>query len=116
MNVQAVSPWPSVLALAVVLAVIVGLGWVLKRARLPGLSSAVPMRTVGTLHIGPRERVMIVEIGNQWHVLGVTAQSINAIDRMDATPAVPADGSAATGSPLVQFGQVLADRLKGKRS
>ncbi|CAN5445874.1 hypothetical protein BH10PSE17_BH10PSE17_07120 [soil metagenome] len=116
MNVQAVSPWPSVLALAVVLAIIVALGWVLKRARLPGLSSAVPMRTVGTLHIGPRERVMIVEIGNQWHVLGVTAQSINAIDRMEAVVTPPADGTVAGGSPLLQFGQVLAERLKGKRS
>ncbi len=112
MIVQAVSPWPSVLALAAVVAVIVALGWLVKRARLPGLSSAVPMRTVGVLHVGARERVMIVEIGEHWHVLGVTQQSISAIGTMMPVAAPPA-GDGAPKTPIQHFGQLLAERLKG---
>ena len=103
------------LALAAVVAVIFALGWLVKRARLPGLSSAVPMRTVGVLHVGARERVMIVEIGAQWHVLGVTQQSINAIGTMAPVVAPPpVDGAPKT--PIQHFGQLLAERLKGSGS
>lgn len=102
------SPWPSVFALAVVLAVIIGLGMLLKRMRLPGLTSALPMRTVGGLNLGARERLVVVEIGDQWHVLGVTAQSITPVAQLPRQ-ALPASDD---GTPAQNFMAQLAARLK----
>jgi len=101
------SPWTSVLALGVVLAVILGLGWLMRRLRLPMLKTALPMRTVGALSLGARERLVVVEIGAQWHVLGVTAGAISSI----ATLARPEPDTTDNGSAAPNFMAQLAARL-----
>ncbi len=40
------------------------------------------MKIVGGLNIGNRERIMVVEVADQWLVLGVTAQQINTLSSM----------------------------------
>jgi flagellar protein FliO/FliZ len=114
MGAQAVSPWPSVLALALVLALILGMAWLLKRWRLPGVTSAVPMRTLGALHLGAHERVVIVEIGQQWHVLGVTAQSINAIGQLDKQDFPEADNGKLPPNLISAFTKQLSARMHRK--
>ncbi|WP_085316294.1 flagellar biosynthetic protein FliO [Derxia lacustris] len=93
------SPWTSVLALGLVLALIVGLGWLLRRLRLPMSRTGLPMRTVGALSLGARERLVVVEIGTQWHVLGVTAGAISSI----ATLARPEADITDNGTPAPNF-------------
>jgi flagellar protein FliO/FliZ len=116
MPAQAVSPWPSVLALALVLALIMGIAWLLRKWRVPGISSAVPMRTIGALHLGARERVVIVEIGTQWHVLGVTGQSINAIAQLDKQDFPETVDGRFPPNLISAFTQQLAERMKRKDS
>jgi flagellar protein FliO/FliZ len=51
------------------------------------------MKVVGQLPLGPRERLVIVEAGERWLLLGVTAASINRVGTLpkgalpDAAPA-----------------------------
>ncbi len=108
MHPEQLSPWPSVLALAAVLALILILGWVLKRVRVPGVSSALPMRPIGSLSLGARERVVVVEIGDQWHVLGVTAQSITPLSQMPKQ-ILP---DTVNGTPGANFMAQLSQKLK----
>ena len=112
MHPETLSPWPTVLALAVVLVVIIALGAVLKRARLPGLSNALPMRTVASLHLGARERLVVVEIGEQWHVLGVTTQSITPVAQLARIrPPVSDDGTPEGNLTAPNFMNQLAAHL-----
>lgn len=69
----------TLLGLLVVLAVMAGVAWMTKRlAGKSGASHSVA-RIVGGVSVGTRERVVVVEVGKRWLVVGVTAGSVSAI-------------------------------------
>lgn len=94
----------SLLALIFVVALILALAWLIRR--LPGvqLRGHSQLRVVASLNLGVRERVVVVEIGEQQWVLGVTAEQVTLIDRLNPPLSV---------EPAADFSQVLA-RLGGK--
>ena len=65
--------------LAVVLAVIVALGWMAKRFTVQGGGSNVNFDVLGMLRLGPRERLLLVRVGDSQVLLGVTANAINSL-------------------------------------
>jgi flagellar protein FliO/FliZ len=68
--------------LVVVLALMAGAAWLMKRfgvARSAGNSVA---RIVGGVSVGNRERVLVVEVADQWFVVGVAAGRVNALGSM----------------------------------
>jgi len=81
-------------ALLFVLALLVGGAWFLKRfgpKNLGGAGGAVKL--VGSLSLGTRERIMVVEVGDQWIVVGASPGRINALatmPRQENAEAVPA--------------------------
>ena len=79
-----------VMALVVVLALIPLAMWLLKRmgGGVPG--SAAGLRVVSQLPLGPRERIVIVEAGDRWLLLGVTAASINRVGTLPKGELPPA--------------------------
>ena len=73
-----------VLGLVVVLAVMAGLAWILKRL-LPGANRANSVvRIVGGVSVGSRERVVVIEVGGRWIVVGVAPGSVNSLANLDA--------------------------------
>lgn len=81
------------LALMLVLALIVGSAWLMRRfSLLPG-SAGGQLRVVSGAMVGNRERVVIVEVRDTWLVLGVTSQNINVLHTLprpdDLPPTVP---------------------------
>ncbi|MBK7768189.1 MAG: flagellar biosynthetic protein FliO [Sulfuritalea sp.] len=64
------SLWQLFLALGIVLALVIGSLWVLKKLLAPRGESAGLMRVVAGTAVGTRERVVIVEVGGTWLVLG----------------------------------------------
>lgn len=86
-----------VFGLIVVLALLLGALWLLKRLNQPRGAVAGLMRVVAGVAIGPRERVVILELGNSWLVLGVAPGQVTTlaeIPRQELPPAaqVPAAG------------------------
>ncbi|MBV6446980.1 MAG: hypothetical protein FCKEOINB_00589 [Nitrosomonas sp.] len=78
-------------ALLLVLAVIIGGTWLLKRfALLPTVASGV-VKVVAAAGVGQRERVVVVEIDQTWLVLGVAPGRVNKLHTMNK----PAGDSAA---------------------
>lgn len=71
-----------VLALGLVLALIVAAAWIARRFSLLPRSAGGQMRVVSGLMVGQRERVVLVEVRDQWLVLGVTSQSVNLLSTM----------------------------------
>ena len=69
----------SLFALLVVLGVIVGAVWLLKRTqRLQGAGNEV-LRNVAAVAVGPKERVVVVEVGDTWLVLGVAPGQVRSL-------------------------------------
>jgi flagellar protein FliO/FliZ len=72
----------TLFALILVLAVLGALAWFLKRygPRVGGGNAS--LRVVGSLNLGGRERIMVVEVGNEWIVVGASPGRINALATM----------------------------------
>jgi len=86
-DAAAVSPSGSivkmVLGLAVVLAVMALITWVLKRM-MPGVGGQQSVvRVVGGVSVGSRERVVVVEVGGRWIVVGVAPGQVNGIANLE---------------------------------
>lgn len=88
--ISAESTLQMVGALLLVLAVIVGGTWLLKRfALLPVVASGV-IKVVAATGVGQRERVVVVEIDQTWLVLGVAPGRVNKLHTMTKPPTDPA--------------------------
>ena len=69
----------TIVGLIVVLALIVGVAFFAKRFAPGRFGGANVLKQVASLPVGAREKVVIVELGDQWLVLGVTPVNINAL-------------------------------------
>lgn len=69
----------SFFALLLVLGVIAGAAWLLKRTQnLHGPVNTV-LKNVSAIAVGPKERVVVVEVGDTWLVLGVAPGQVRAL-------------------------------------
>jgi flagellar protein FliO/FliZ len=102
----------AVLALLAVLALVVGLGWLLKRLPGSGFRPADGMKLVASLSVGAKERVVVVEVNGQQLLLGVTAGSINALHTLSEPLPPPAPVRVPDLKNLPNFAQLLQQRLR----
>lgn len=85
-----------IFALGLVLLIIVGLAWVMRRTQSAVLGRTSPLRMVGTLAVGPRERIVVVEISSTWLVVGVAPGRVQSIATVEkgTMPVESAAGSS----------------------
>ena len=76
------SPLQVMLGLGVVLAVIAGCAWLLKR--MTGVHRGHPgvVKIIGGSAVGQRERVVVVEVAETWLVLGIAPGQVTALHSM----------------------------------
>ncbi len=89
----------AVAGLAVVLAAIAGSAWLMRRVVRVHASQGSPLTLRATLPVGPRERVIVLEIADTWIVLGVAPGRISALHALPKGAEVPAPLPAGTTSP-----------------
>lgn len=102
----------TLFALIAVLAVLGALAWFLKRYGPKAGTGSANLRVVGALNLGGRERVLVVEVGNQWIVVGASPGRINALATMPKQEGAEMTGSGATLAPHSQPANNFADWLK----
>jgi flagellar protein FliO/FliZ len=68
--------------LGLVLAAIAGTAWLLRRLAPGQVAAAGSLRVVGGVAVGPKERVLLVDVGDTRLVLGVTSASISTLHQM----------------------------------
>ncbi|MGO1247381.1 MAG: flagellar biosynthetic protein FliO [Oceanisphaera sp.] len=72
-----------------VIGLILVLGWLLRRLRGASLlGGSRQLKVVSSLALGQRERLMVVQVGEEQWLLGVTAQQISGLGKLD-TPLAP---------------------------
>jgi flagellar protein FliO/FliZ len=84
-------------SLALVVGVLGGVVWLLRRHARPVALSPGMLRIITTQSLGPRERLVVVEAGESWLVLGVTGQSITPLHSM------PRQETATAGEAIARF-------------
>ena len=83
--------WSSTLiglliALFLILALIYGLAWIYGKflsGKFPMLENQVNTRQVSVFHLGPKQKVVVLEIRKQLFACGVTPQSISLLAKLD---------------------------------
>jgi flagellar protein FliO/FliZ len=91
--------------LAAVIALLLGSLWLLKRLSAPRGEAAGLMRVVAGTAVGARERVVVLEVGGTWLVLGVAPGRVSALAELPrgTLPAAPADESRDFAGRLRQM-------------
>lgn len=101
------------LGLAVVIALMLGFAWLMKRMTGFQSTGQGAMRTLGGLSMGSREKVVLVQVGETQLVLGVAPGRVQTLHVMDENIEAPAKEGAGMGS----FAMSLQNALqKGRRS
>lgn len=82
----------AIAGLGIVLALIAGAAALLKRVTPGRFSANTLLKPVATLAVGPRERVVVIEMGETWLVLGITSNSVTTLHTLPKgeLPALPA--------------------------
>ncbi|EKO3390008.1 flagellar biosynthetic protein FliO [Vibrio fluvialis] len=70
-------------SLLFVIALILFMAWLLKRMRVPAFGHQKGLNVVRQLPVGTKERVMIVQAGEEQFLIGVTSQSIQLISKLE---------------------------------
>lgn len=81
------------LGLLAVLGLMAATAWLLKRFGVRQFTGTAPVKIVGGVSVGARERILVVEAAGQWIVVGVTPGRINALatmPRQEIAPEPPA--------------------------
>jgi flagellar biosynthetic protein FliO len=104
----------TLFALIIVLAVLGALAWFLKRYGPKVGGGNANVRVVGSLNLGGRERIVVVEVGNEWIVVGASPGRINALATMPRQDGQNGDNGAAnaTLAPHAPAAHSFADWLK----
>ncbi|MBY5990741.1 flagellar biosynthetic protein FliO [Ferrimonas balearica] len=89
-----------------VVALIVVLAMMARRFNLPTPMGG-QMKTVAMMPVGAKERVAVIQVGEQQYLVGITSQNIALLDKLET----PLDSSAAP-----QFASVLAKFNKKRES
>ncbi len=99
----------AVLALVLVVGLIVALGWFARR--MPGIGGASnpALRVLGSLSLGPRERVVVVAVGDTQLLVGTGATGTRVLHTLDTPLPVP------EAKPTPVFAQVLAQQFGKKK-
>ena len=93
------------LSLAVVIALILAAGWVLRRLQGGGVRAGGNLRCLESIAVGMKERVVLVEAGGKQMLLGVAPGNVRTLHVFDE-PIVVATANAV--SPATAFRTVLA--------
>jgi len=67
----------------IVVAVIMVLGWFFSRSRLVGGGGSDVINVVATRALGPKERLMVVEVADQQLLVGMTATGVQTLHVFD---------------------------------
>lgn len=89
----------TVLALGLVLALLGGMAWFMKRFGPRVAGGGARMRVVGALSLGGRERVVTVEVADQWIVVGVAPGRVNLLATLPRQEGVEPPAPIAAGLP-----------------
>lgn len=81
----------------IVIAVIVALGWLYSRSRFNGGGSSDVINVVASRALGPKERLLIVEVADQQLLVGMTASGVQTLHVFEKPVCLPEEAAQPAG-------------------
>jgi flagellar protein FliO/FliZ len=107
----------TIFALVLVLALLAALAWAAKRYGPRVAGNSANLRMIGALNIGGRERIMVIEVGDQWIVVGASPGRVNALATMpkgDASAGATLAGHTPSASNFADWLKQTIDKRNAK--
>jgi flagellar protein FliO/FliZ len=107
------------MVLLLVVGLIAGIAWLLKKLGVARAVGGTTIRVVSGINLSNRERILVVEIADQWIVVGVSPGRINTLatlPRQDAQPSNQGSSSgfeAPAGKNFAQWLKQTMDKRNG---
>lgn len=103
----------ATLALALIIGLLFGTAWLARKLSGGKGFGQGGMKIVGGVALGPRERIVLVEVGETWLVIGIVPGQIRTLHQLPK--GAPLDLDLAAGSPEAPFAQWLKS-IKERRN
>ena len=98
------------LSLVLVLLIIFLAAWILRRySRFPGVADG-NLKVIGALSVGQRERILLLQVGQEQIVVGVTSSKITTLHQLEEPVQVKDNAPMSS-----QFSKRLQDALKSRK-
>jgi flagellar protein FliO/FliZ len=104
----------TLFGLAVVIGFVFGCAWLARKLGVNGVKRGGVVKVVGGASLGGKERVAVVEVGDQWLVVGAGPGNVRLLHTMPAGSA-DVEGIVATDAATHgNFGQRFRDAMAGE--
>lgn len=103
-------------SLLLVVGALVGVSVLFKKFGMNRITNQFPVKVIGAVSIGNNQRLMMIEVGEEWILLGVTTQQINTIATMPRQePVSNANGIAAGKANFASWMQTALEKYNAKK-
>ncbi|WP_334048168.1 flagellar biosynthetic protein FliO [Alteromonas gracilis] len=105
------------LSLLVVVGVIFALAYVMRRFNVTAMGSN-QMKVAASMVVGTKEKIMVIQVGDEQHLIGITSHNISHLSKLDKNLDIPVKGLGRTSGEKPNgadaFKQKLVEAMAGK--
>ena len=103
------------LGLGLVLAAVAGSAWLLRRLSPGQIGAGGAVKVIGGVALGPKERLVLVEIGETWLVLGVAPGQVNTLHTLSKPEGGALTAVVPSGGGEHVFSVWLKQAMQGRK-
>lgn len=103
------------LGLGLVLAAVAGSAWLLRRFSPGQIGAGGAVKVIGGVALGPKERLVLVEIGETWLVLGVAPGQVNTLHTLAKPEGGAFVADVQSGGGEHSFSVWLKQAMQGRK-
>ena len=100
----------ALLALLLIVAVLLGTAWLARKVSGGKMFGQGGMKVIGGIALGPRERLVLVEVGETWLVIGIVPGQIRTLHHLPKGSPLPDDLAAASAPSFTTWLQSVSER------
>lgn len=98
------------LALALIVGLLAATAWLARKVSGGKGFGQGGMKVVGGVALGPRERIVLLEVGSEWLVIGIVPGQIRTLHRLEKGTLPDSALPAAADKPFAQWLNGIANR------
>jgi flagellar protein FliO/FliZ len=98
------------LALALIVGLLAGAAWLARKVTGGKGFGQGGMRVIGGVALGPRERIVLLEVGDEWLVIGIVPGQIRTLHRLDKGDLSSENDAQGADRPFAQWLKNISER------